>query len=155
MDLDTVIVGEGLEDIKFGYTIDQVKTVLGEPDSVETDDMGDVTAFYGKHDLEFEFWTDFEGKLGYINAERETLKVDGNTLWDRSADEIISFCTDVLKKDISDDSSVTHDDGGIQRWIEVEELNLTFNLWNGHLEGIDWGCLWTDEETPCWPEENK
>ena len=152
-DLDTIYIGRGLGSILFGSTVEQVINLIGKPDYEETDENGDLDLTYEHLNLTFKFFNDYNYYLGYIGTERETAVLNGCKLIGKEESEIKRFIQKNLKAKISEEEGCIHDNGDIQTWIEIVELNITFWFLNGILYSIDWSCEWIDNETPRWPEE--
>ena len=151
-DLDTINIRRGLPGISFGSAVEQVIKSLGEPDYEETDKYGDIYLTYEQLNLTFAFFSDDKNNLGCISTERETAVLNGCKLIGKEESEIKRFIQKNLKAKISEEDGCIHENGDIQRWIEIKELNIAFWFLNGILYLIDWFCDWIDNETPNWPQ---
>lgn len=154
-DLDTICIGKGLKNIFFGSTVEQIIKFIGKPDVEETEEDGDLNLFYKHLNLKFTFWSEYNNYLGCISTERETAVLNDCKLIGKEESEIKIFIEKTLKARISEEKRCVHDNGDIQSWIEIDELNITFWFLNGILYLIDWFCEWIDNDTPNWPRESK
>jgi hypothetical protein len=134
---------------------EQVIKFIGKPDAEETDEDGDLYLSYEHLNLSFTFFGDYNNYLGRISTERESAVIEDCKLIGKDESEIKKFIEKTLKARISEEKRCIHDNGDIQSWIEIDELNITFWFLNGILYLIDWSCEWIDNDTPNWPRESK
>lgn len=153
-DLDTIHPGKGLGPILFGSTVEEVIGILGEPDYRETDDLGNVDLSYESQNLTFSFSRDDNFYLYHIGTERETLTLIGCKLFGKDEYEIKKFIQQKLKARISEEDGCIHENGLIQTWIDVDELNISFWFHDDELYLIDLFCDTIDVETYNWPENS-
>ena len=151
MDLDKILLFEGLKGIGFGATKQEIVVALGVASEQETCEDGDIGLYYDDQDLEFTLWADEEGRLGVIDSERDTLELHGIKLRGKSKAEVREFVAGSLKSCISEEDGWKHDDGEVQELIEVDEKSLTFWFRDDSLYLVSWSCEWADEDHPKWP----
>ena len=149
INLDTVLIGQGLEEIPFGSSPDVVRQALGAPDSRESDDEGDQSFTYEKLGLELTFWADLGDGLGTIGTERPTARLRGRRIVGQSMDRIRDFIRHDLEAEITDEGGCVHQDGHVQSWVDVDSLNLSFWFRDHVLYLLDWSGEWVDDQ-PAW-----
>lgn len=151
-DFDNICIGVGIGSLIFGSTIEEVAKILGDPDSEETSESGNLTHFYENLNLSLSYLFEYDLYLGRIATERESLVLKNQTLHGKNINEIKEFIRDRLKAKISEEDRCIHEDGEIQTWIDVDELNISFWFLSGKLYLVDCFCDWIDNDTPHWPE---
>ena len=149
-------IGVGLGDIQFGCTKEKLKYLLGEPDEKDIynasgEDDGFLTEAWHYDEYEFSVSFDEEDnwKLTTISISSPECNLNSKSLIGKDVDEIIQLLDDEsLGENELDDLS----DDGIDHKL-LCYLSSSLNLWfeNEKLSEIQWGVLWSDEDTPIWP----
>ncbi len=151
-----IVPGIGLGDIKFGMLREDVKSLLGEPDEIESqshdDDDDDVTESWHYDDIEvsLSFEKAEDWRLCTIAVSNEDATLKGKEIIGLSKDELMETLkkvgiTDLTTEDWSsadspDYFSVTSEDQEIVFWIDSDEVM-----------DVQWGPLFIDEDTISWP----
>lgn len=155
MNTSEIKIGIGLGDIKFGMTRDELKKLAGEPTEIDTfnasgDEDEYLTESWHYDDEEFSVSFDEEDnwKLTTISSSSEN-SVLGEKLIGKKIDDVLSF---LEKMGLGENELEDLSDENINQKL-VSYLRASLNLWfeNDILSEIQWGVLWSDEDTPKWP----
>ncbi len=154
--LSQIIPGEGLGDIKFGMSREQIKTMLGEPDEVESythDDQGeDITEswHYDEMEISISFEKIEDWKLCTIAVSDPDCTLIGKEVIGITRADLESLLdemglTNLAEDDWSSDEtpdyvSLTSEDNEMVFWIDA-----------GIVMDVQWGPLFIDEDTIKWP----
>jgi hypothetical protein len=152
-----VKVGNGLGDVLFGINKEKLKYLLGEPDEIDTyNASGDEDEFLTEtwHYDEYEFSVSFDEednwRLTTFSISSPDCNINGHQLIGKKLDDVIK----ILDAENFGDNELENlsDDNNEHKLISYVSSSL--NLWfeNNLLSEIQWGVLWTDEDTPKWPE---
>jgi len=157
IDVRNIKIGIGLGDIHFGCTKEKLKYLLGEPDEIDTynasgEEDGYLTESWHYDEYEFSVSFDEEDnwKLTTISISSPNSLFNEVELMGKDMDNVLQILeTEDLGENELDDLS---DDKIDQKLISF--LAASLNLWfeNGTLSEIQWGVLWSDEDTPSWPD---
>jgi hypothetical protein len=150
-------IGNGLGDIVFGSNKEKLKYLLGEPSEVDTynasgEEDGYLTEawHYDEHEFSVSFDEEDNWKLTTISISSPECTFNGNQLIGKEIEDVLSFFKDEeFGENELDDLS---DEGTDQKLVSF--LRASLNLWfeDGKLSEIQWGVLWSDEDTPSWPD---
>jgi hypothetical protein len=157
MELKDIKPGEGLGQIKFGMTRDQVKKILGEPNEKEnfsyTDSDEDFTESWHYDELELSagFDEDVDWKLATLAISSDEYELMGKKLIGMSREELLATLADLDIKDLETEDC-SSDESPDSLFISSEEKGITFWLEEGILTEIQWNPFYIDEETILWPE---
>ncbi len=157
VNVSEIKIGTGLGDILFGSTKEKLKYLIGEPDEIDTYNASGETDGYlteSWHYDEYEFSVSFDEednwKLTTISISSTDCLFNGNQLIGKNIDDVLQLIEkDNLGENELDDLS---DETTDQKLISF--ISSSLNLWfeNDILSEIQWGVLWSDEDTPNWPE---
>jgi hypothetical protein len=139
----------GFGQIKFGMTLEQVKTLLGEPTSStkdkHEDGTDDVSLLYGEQGVELSFMSEDEYNLGLITCYAPTFSVDGTSYTGLSEADFLETAKfeDLIQDEEFaevDSKDYTVDSKGLSFWIQdgfVESITL-FPEYTADGEEIVW-----------------
>ena len=136
-------------------TRDELEKLAGEPTEIDTfnasgDEDEYLTESWHYDDDEFSVSFDEEDnwKLTTISSSSEN-SVLGEKLIGKKIDDVLSF---LEKMDLGENELEDLSDENINQKL-VSYLRASLNLWfeNDILSEIQWGVLWSDEDTPNWP----
>ena len=152
-----VKIGDGLGDIKFGFTKEKLKYLIGEPNEIDTynasgEEDGYLTEswHYDEHEFSVSFDEEDNWRLSTISISSPDSTYKSHQLIGKPMEEVMDLIdADELGENELDDLS---DDNIDQKLISF--IRASLNLWfeNGKLSEIQWGVLWSDEDTPSWPD---
>ena len=150
-------IGNGLGDVVFGSNKEKLKYLLGEPSEVDNynasgEEDGYLTEawHYDEHEFSVSFDEEDNWKLTTISISSPEATFNGNQLIGKEMDDVLRFFNnEEFGENELDDLS----DEGIDQKL-VSYLRASLNLWfeDGKLSEIQWGVLWSDEDTPSWPD---
>jgi hypothetical protein len=140
----------GFGQIKFGMTLEQVKTLLGEPTSStkdkHEDGTDDVSLLYGEQGVELSFMSEDEYNLGLITCYAPTFTVDGTSYTGLSEADFLE--TAKFEDLIQDEEFVEVD----SKDYTVDSKGLSFWIQDGFVESITLFPEYTaDGEEIVWP----
>jgi hypothetical protein len=140
----------GFGQIKFGMTLEQVKTLLGEPTSStkdkHEDGTDDVSLLYGELGVELSFMSEDEYNLGLITCYAPTFSVDGTSYTGLSEADFLE--TAKFEDLIQDEEFVEPD----SKDYTVDSKGLSFWIQDGFVESITLFPEYTaDGEEIVWP----
>ena len=157
VNLKNIKVGFGLGDIPFGCTKEKLKYLIGEPDETDTynasgEEDGYLTEawHYDEHEFSVSFDEEDNWKLTTISISSPESLLNDKQLIGKEMDDVLQVVESLdLGENELDDLS---DDKVDQKLISFVSSSL--NLWfeDNKLSEIQWGVLWSDEDTPSWPD---
>lgn len=148
---NTILPGEGLDDIKFGHTGSEVEAALGPADTVEIIDYAEDGAGlelswrYNELGLTLGFYQDEPFRLGSIEADRADYLLRGKSFLGKSVEEIEG---QLFELGIGNFNYEDLSDGLVL--IEIDELSLSFVVSDGECVEIQWGYFWDEAGNPIW-----
>ena len=157
VNLKEITIGSGLGDVKFGCSKEKLKYLIGEPDEMDSynasgEEDGYLTEAWHYDEYEFSVSFDEEDnwKLTTISISSPECTLNGNQLIGKSIDDVLLLIQD---EDFGENELDDLSDGNVDQKL-ISFLPASLNLWfeNGTLSEIQWGVLWSDEDTPRWPE---
>lgn len=152
-----VILGNGVLNVKFGMTRDEVKAALGEPDEIENfedeEDGGETEAWhYDDHELSATFDEVDDWRLTSLAVSSPEFLFQGINLIGLSSEEVIQQI-EIMDLGEVNFEEISDEDIADQQVATIVEASL--NLWfeDGILREIQWGPFWDeDNEEYIWPE---
>ncbi|RDC65668.1 hypothetical protein [Adhaeribacter pallidiroseus] len=145
-------LGTGISNIYFGFSIDQVKDIMGEPEEIEESDEDDEfehRAFnYWEKGYSFFFDREDDYRLSCIQTEDDNVQLFNVNVIQKSTEEI----KDLLQKNNLKDYETEKLETGELRWsFEQEMLDLYFE--DDKLIAINFGVFINDDLEVQWPSE--
>lgn len=139
-----IIIGQGINEIRFGLTQAQAIELLGEPD--KTYELEGSTRWqYFDSQIELSFEKEHEDKMGWIEIKNPDALLFNLKLIGESAETVLSVVAD----NIADEPE--HDDYGNLETYYYNDQQLEFQFEMNRLRSINSGFLWLDNDTPRWP----
>ena len=157
VNIKDIIIGKGLGDIQFGCTKEKLNYLIGEPDesdsynaSGEDDDYLTEAWHYDEHEFSVSFDEEDNWRLTTISISSPDCLFNGNQLIGKSIDDVLQL---LENEDLGENELDDLSDGETNQKL-ISFLPASLNLWfeNDQLSEIQWGVLWSDEDTPRWPE---
>lgn len=156
MNIEEINLGEGLGDIKFGMTREQVESILGKPDEVdvysdpEVDDEDSESWHYDDLELSLSFDEESEWKLITIAVSSDKYRLNGKHVIGLHKEELLpvleslflgeSETEDWSSEEVPNHVMVAYGDKQVNFWYEDDVLSE-----------IQWGPLFIDDDTIRWP----
>jgi len=156
MNIKDIKTGEGLGEIKFGMTREEIKDILGQPDDIDhyadsdLDEDESESWHYDELELSLSFDEDAGWKLVTIAVSSPNYEFHGKKLIGLGSDDLLEELNalDLGDFDTEDWSSEEVPD---HKLISYPDSQINFWLEDGELTEIQWGPLFMDEETIQWP----
>lgn len=148
-------IGKGLNDIRFGIHRETLQKILGEPDEMEqlsADEEDDDNEYfievwhYDDLDLSFSFDEEDDWRLMSIAANSSDMVFNGKNIKGISMDELK---TQINESDLGELEIEVLDDH--QKLMSILASSINFWFEDDALTEVQWGVLWTSEDTPKWP----
>ena len=145
-------LGTGMGNIRFGYSMEQVKDVMGEPEEVEESDEEDEFEHkawnYWQKGYSFFFDREDDYRLSCIQTENPEVVLFGKKIFDLSGKEIKEL---LAKNGVTDFETEKLETGETRLSYEREMIDLY--LENDQLLAVNFGVFINDDLEVQWPEE--
>ena len=145
-------LGKGISNIYFGFTMDQVKVIMGEPEEIEESDEDDEfehKAFnYWEKGYSFFFDREDDYRLSCIQTENDEVRLFNTNVFQKSTKDIKEL---LQQKGLTDYETEKLETGEIRWSFEQEMLDLYFE--NDKLIAINFGVFINDDLEVQWPSE--
>ncbi|MBL4669066.1 MAG: hypothetical protein JKY30_07360 [Flavobacteriales bacterium] len=157
VNVKNIKIGAGLGDIIFGSSKEKIKYLLGEPNEIDTynasgEEDGYLTEawHYDEHEFSVSFDQEDNWKLTTISISSPDCLFNDTQLIGKEINQVLEL---LENEDLGDNELDDLSDENIDQKL-ISFLPASLNLWfeNGKLSEIQWGVLWSDEDTPRWPE---
>lgn len=152
----TILVGTGLDGLKFGMTSDEVKKVLGKADEEErfsyTDSDEDLAEswHYDELGLSLSFDEAHEWKLVNMAISTNEYELNGVKLIDLNLEEVIGILEGWDLGDMEYDD-LSSDEDGDAMLISIDKSSMNFWFEEKELSEIQWGPYYKNDDA-LWPE---
>ena len=157
--MKNILLGKGLDNLKFGITRDEFKKIMGEPDEIETIENEEMPEdqseawHYDEMELSASFDKMEDWRLTSLAVSSDEFTFEGVDMIGLSEQEVMEQVEilglgDVSIEELSDEE--------YNRQQIATLLDVSLNLWfdNGVLSEIQWGPYWDEEEEELvWPGE--
>jgi hypothetical protein len=145
-------LGTGIGNIRFGYTMDQVRDIMGEPEEVEESDEDDEFEHkawnYWEQGYSFFFDREDDYRLSCIQTENPEVILFGKKVFDLPAEKVKEL---VLQNGLTDFETEKLETGETRLSYEREMIDLY--LEDNRLLAINFGVFINDDLEVQWPEE--
>ena len=156
-----ILLGEGLENVKFGMTKSQVNKILGTPDETEvyhfSEDEEDLTEawHYDEHGFSVSFDQENDWLLGSIAVSQTSCVLEGMELMGMERTALLDSLKVLAIEDLEIEE---HQDDEEDLKLEViysPEENICFFLEAAKVSEVKWSPRWTDTEMLDWPIDSE
>ncbi|MBK9255932.1 MAG: hypothetical protein IPM42_10625 [Saprospiraceae bacterium] len=157
--IQKIIPGVGLGDLKFGLTRDEVTAMIGKPDDVENlpgfdEEVNDQLEswHYDEHEFSLVFDADYDWRLVSIAVSDPYFQLDGHNIVGMNR-ETLQMVLDNLGIEVSNEEDISDEDNPDMQLIESEESGLM--IWFDEGEVIEIQILPDvdeDGESLIWPQ---
>jgi hypothetical protein len=145
-------LGTGIGNIRFGYTMSQVKDIMGEPEEIEEseeDDEFEHKAWnYWTQGYSFFFDREDDYRLSCIQTENPEVILFGTKVFDLSTQELKQL---LKKNNLTDYETEKLETGETRLTFEKEMIDLY--LEDDQLLAINFGVFINDDLEVQWPDE--
>lgn len=146
-----IALGTGIGNIRFGYSMDQVKDIMGEPEEIEESDEEDEFEHkawnYWQQGYSFFFDHEDDYRLSCIQTENPDVTLFGKRIFDLSGDEVKEL---LAQNGITECETEKLDTGETRLSYEREMIDLY--LEDDRLLAINFGVLINDDLEVQWPD---
>lgn len=148
-----VLLGVGIDQLKFGQSRDTVRSLIGAPESTEQSDvLGDGTEIdemwhYPSRGYSLTFPHSMGFRLQTISSEDRAILLHGRSLVGTTLDAFEALLPDLNLGTGSQESFVGFEE---LRLRSFEQTGVDFWFEDEVLYQIQWSALWEDENTPKW-----
>ncbi len=144
-------LGTGIGNIKFGYTMDQVKAVMGEPEEVEESDEDDEFEHkawnYWEEGYSFFFDHEDDYRLSCVQTENPDVILFDKKVFDLSTTELKDL---LAQNGITEFETEKLETGETRLSYEKDMIDLYFE--DDQLLAINFGVYINDDLEVQWPE---
>jgi hypothetical protein len=142
-------VGIGIDDIKFGNSIQEIESILGRPDAIKKDEeYGEFEPMYiyNSRKLSLTFYKNHNERLGYIRSSNSKLTINGSAFIGLPIHEAL----EIFKQQIGNDWELEEYDFWNQYFNEKNwiVLRVEYDL----VTEIELGVPFINEEEYNWPK---
>ena len=145
-------LGTGIGNIRFGFTMDQVKDIMGEPEEIEESDEDDEFEHkaWNYWDQGYSFFFDREDdyRLSCIQTENPNVILFDQKVFELTADQVKEL---LRKNGLTDYETEKLDTGETRLSYEREMIDLY--LEDNRLLAINFGVFINDDLEVQWPDE--
>ena len=145
-------LGTGIGNIRFGYSMDQVKDIMGEPEEIEESDEEDEFEHkawnYWESGYSFFFDKEDDYRLSCIQTENPDVVLFGKKVFDLSPDKVLDLCK---QNGLTDFETEKLDTGETRLTFEKEMIDLYLD--DDQLLAINFGVFIDDDLEVQWPDE--
>lgn len=148
-------LGQGLDEIKFGFPTAKVVDMFGEPDHIDEYEHEDgektLTYFYYELGIDLVFDSEDDFKLGSISIVNPEFHLKNDLKVGISRDEVIEVAKKLGLSE-PEDVAVATEEFPTHSLLSFEKENLDVWFDDGMVSEIDFGPFWQDENTYIWPK---
>ena len=151
-DLKKILIGEGLGEVRFGMTRNEVKKILGDPDETEEISFSDEEddAIESWHYDEFEFSLSFEksidNRLSSIAISALDATLNGEAIVDKTRDVVIKTI-EKMNLGSFEEETIEEDPKTKVKLLSFYESGLSLWFENEYLTEVQWGLIEDEEES--------
>ena len=147
-----IILGTGMGPLRFGATMDEVRTLVGEPEEIEESDDEDEFEHqawnYHEDDYLLSLYFDREDdyRLSCIETDHPGLRIFGEAIHGKSVQEIQDLMS---RHGLSSTEVEKMEEGAVRLSYEKEMIDLYFD--EDQLQFVNFGVFINDELEVQWP----
>ena len=150
--MKNILLGEGLDTLKFGMTREEVTTLLGEPTEIESDSEDNIafdTYHYDDNELSLIFDSSAEFKLVSIASSADEVLLKERKVIGLSEGDLLTTLDSMDFEDITDDYFEGGDEG--ENMYTSDEFGVNFFIDDNKVTEIIWYPEFTEEGEVVWP----
>ena len=140
---------KGLNELKFGLTMDEVKKLLGNPDdkeNIKEDEIDTEIWYYLEDGITVFFGEEENWRCICLETDNECAEILGKKIIDLKASEL----ADLFSKNGYNDFETEEEAWGEKR-ISIEDAVVDFYIENEEILAVNWGVDYDDDGNPLWP----
>lgn len=156
-----ILLGEGLDNVKFGMTRSQVNKILGKPDETEvyqfSEEEKDLTEAWHYDETGFSISFDQENDwlLGSIAVSQTSCILEGADVMGMSKADLIDYLEKLEIGDLEFDKQVDEAENIDLTVIYSPDENICFFLDDDQVSEVKWSPRWADTEMLDWPIDSE
>jgi hypothetical protein len=151
MQENEIVLGQGIGDIKFGLTMEDVETIMGKPEEVESSEEDEEFDYevwnYWEEGFSFYFDEDDDYRLGLIETANEEVTMFGKKIFQMKQSEVEAL---LKSNGLSNPDKDTLETGEKHITYEKEMLDMFFE--NDALVTVKFGVFVSDDLEVQWPK---
>ncbi|GAA4351369.1 hypothetical protein GCM10023185_09960 [Hymenobacter saemangeumensis] len=153
IDENEIILGTGMGPLRFGATMDEVRTLVGEPEEIEEsedDDEFEHQAWnYHEDDYLLSLYFDREDdfRLSCIETDNPNMRLFDQAIYGWSVDQVREL---MQRNNLPEAELETMEEGAVRLSYEKAMIDLYFE--EGELQFINFGVFINDELEVQWPK---
>jgi hypothetical protein len=152
MQENDIKLGEGIGPLKFGLSMEEVESLMGEPEEIEESEDEDEFEHkvwnYWEEGYSFYFDDEDDYRLSCIETANPDVTLFGNKIFGMTQKEVEAM---LAEKGISDPEREKLETGETRVSFEKEMIDMYFE--NDALISINFGVYITDDLEVKWPEK--
>lgn len=152
---ETIKLGIGLGELKFGATRDEARAHFGDPEEVAVDEEdGDSSEawYYWESGLSLHFDQEDDFRLGTIETSSPTATLNGTAMVGLSKADVLELLSRAGMDDTDESYHDVGEDGERREClIEVDSKNLSLWFEDDELTATQWSYFLNDDDLPIWP----
>jgi hypothetical protein len=147
-----IILGTGMGPLRFGTTMDEVRTLVGEPEEIEESDDDDEFEHqawnYHEDDYLLSLYFDREDdfRLSCIETDHPGMRLFGEGIFGMSIDALQAL---MQRHGLASPETETMEEGQVRLSYEKEMIDLYFE--EGQLQFINFGVFIDEDLNVQWP----
>ena len=148
-----IILGTGMGPLRFGATMDEVRTLVGEPEEIEESDEDDDFEHqawnYHEEDYLLSLYFDREDdfRLSCIETDNPSMRLFGEAIYGRSVDQVKAL---MQRHGQAAPELETMEEGAVRLSYEQSMIDLYFE--EGELQFVNFGVFINDAMEVQWPK---
>ncbi len=150
--MNNILLGEGLNNIKFGMTQEEVTALLGEPTEIEKDSeegIDLVTLHYDNEEISLVFDGSVDFKLISIASSNENTSLKERNIIGLSEGELLTTLEDMGFDDVSDEYYEAESNS--ENMYTSDEYGINFFIDEGEVSEVIWYPDFDEEGEISWP----
>ena len=147
-----IVLGTGMGPLRFGATMDEVRTLVGEPEEIEESDDDDEFEHqawnYHEDDYLLSLYFDREDdfRLSCIETDHPGMRLFGEAIYGKSLEAVQAL---MQRHNLPAPETETMEEGQVRLSYEKEMIDLYFE--EGELQFINFGVFIDEDLTVQWP----
>jgi len=153
IDENEIILGTGMGPLRFGATMDEVRTLVGEPEEIEESEEEDEFEHqawnYHEDDYLLSLYFDREDdfRLSCIETDNPNMRLFGEAIYGKSVDEV----RELMRRNGQTAAELeTMEEGAVRLSYEKAMIDLYFE--EGELQFVNFGVFINDDLEVQWPK---
>ena len=152
MQENEIVLGQGIGDIKFGLTMDEVETIMGKPEEIEESEEEEEFEYqvwnYWEEGISLYFDKEDDYRLSCIETANREVLLWGERIFEMSQAQVKQLFAD---NDITNPEIEEMEEGETRISYEKHMIDLYFD--DDQLIAVNFGVFINDDLEVMWPEK--